>query len=134
MAVSVLHYTHNKKPQWGVLENDRVFAIGRFADLSDFLNKGRKKALSFKPRGKKGLPISKVEILSPITPPCQILCQGKNYLEHMKETGSTRKAQPFNLIFQKSSSAICPGVGQVVRPPGVTLLDYECSVKRLLPS
>lgn len=66
-----------------------------------------------------------VELLPPVTAPCQIVCQGKNYLEHMLETGVKPKNKDFNLLFQKASSSLAPARGSLVRPKGVRLLDYE---------
>ncbi|MBX7059184.1 MAG: fumarylacetoacetate hydrolase family protein [Leptospirales bacterium] len=72
-----------------------------------------------------GSPIEKSELLSPITQPCRIICQGKNYLEHIRETGFRPQDKTFNLLFQKADSSLNGPRSAVVRPHGVRLLDYE---------
>ena len=63
--------------------------------------------------------------LSPVTAPCQIICQGKNYLDHILETGVKPKDKDFNLLFTKADSSLAPPAGSLPRPRGVRLLDYE---------
>lgn len=63
--------------------------------------------------------------LSPVTAPCQIVCQGKNYLDHLIETGVKPQNKDFNLLFAKADSSLAPPSGVLRRPPGVRLLDYE---------
>jgi 2-keto-4-pentenoate hydratase/2-oxohepta-3-ene-1,7-dioic acid hydratase in catechol pathway len=64
-------------------------------------------------------------LLSPVTAPCSIFCQGANYRQHMIESGLNPDAKSFNMFFTKSDASIAPPVGQVVRPPHIRLLDYE---------
>lgn len=70
-------------------------------------------------------PFREMEILSPVTTPCQIICQGKNYLDHVVETGVKPEDKDYNILFTKADSSINNPVAQVVRPEGVKLLDYE---------
>lgn len=65
------------------------------------------------------------QFLSPVTSPCQIICQGKNYLDHLLETGVQPKDKDFNILFTKADSSLAPPVGELKIPPGVRLLDYE---------
>lgn len=67
--------------------------------------------------------LEEVKLLSPVTAPCQVICQGKNYRDHMLETGM--KAKDHNILFAKADSALAPPRGEIRRPPGVRLLDYE---------
>lgn len=73
----------------------------------------------------EGTPLGGLELLSPVTAPCQIICQGKNYLDHLIETGVKPKNKDYNLLFTKSDSSLAPAVGTLWRPEGVRLLDYE---------
>jgi 2,4-diketo-3-deoxy-L-fuconate hydrolase len=75
-------------------------------------------------RGAAGL-LDVAEVLSPVTAPCQIVCQGKNYLDHLIETGTHPQNKEFNLLFAKADSSLAPPSGVLRRPPGVRLLDYE---------
>jgi 2-keto-4-pentenoate hydratase/2-oxohepta-3-ene-1,7-dioic acid hydratase in catechol pathway len=70
-------------------------------------------------------PLGGLELLAPITAPCQIVCQGKNYLDHVLETGVKPEDKEYNILFTKADSSLAPPVGQVTRPEGVKLLDYE---------
>ncbi len=63
--------------------------------------------------------------LSPVTSPCQIICQGKNYLDHLLETGVQPKDKDFNILFTKADSTLAAPVGELPIPKGVRLLDYE---------
>ncbi|HEY8278722.1 MAG TPA: fumarylacetoacetate hydrolase family protein [Bdellovibrionota bacterium] len=68
---------------------------------------------------------SSLKILSPVTAPCQIVCQGKNYLDHLLETGFRPENKEHNLLFSKADSSLTSAIGTVKRPEGVKLLDYE---------
>lgn len=76
--------------------------------------------------------LDEIEVLSPVTEPCQIICQGKNYLDHLKETGLTEKDKDFNLLFQKAHSSLAPPHAHVKRPARVKLLDYEIELGLVL--
>ena len=70
-------------------------------------------------------PVSGAEVLSPVTAPCQIICQGKNYLDHLIETGVKPQNKDYNLLFTKADSSLAPPFGPLKRPKEVRLLDYE---------
>jgi 2-keto-4-pentenoate hydratase/2-oxohepta-3-ene-1,7-dioic acid hydratase in catechol pathway len=72
-----------------------------------------------------GAAVSVSGFLSPVTSPCQIVCQGKNYLDHLLETGMRPENKEHNLLFFKADSSLGPPSGVLKRPPGVRLLDYE---------
>src|SRR6202045_3397469 len=71
------------------------------------------------------VPIDSVKILSPVTAPCRVYCQGANYRQHMIESGMDPDAKPFNMFFTKSDAASSPARGSVQPPKRVMLLDYE---------
>jgi 2-keto-4-pentenoate hydratase/2-oxohepta-3-ene-1,7-dioic acid hydratase in catechol pathway len=71
------------------------------------------------------VPIDSVKILSPVTAPCRVYCQGANYRQHMIESGMDPDAKLFNMFFTKSDASISPARGSVQRPKHVMLLDYE---------
>ena len=65
-------------------------------------------------------------VLCPITQPCQIVCQGKNYLDHLKEMGTKPEDKTFNLFFMKAASALMPAEQSELHSNAATkLLDYE---------
>ena len=111
-----------EEPRWGVVFGDAVRPLTtRAATMSELLASGSR----FNPGRGAGLPLKRVQILSPVTPPCQVICQGKNYDDHIRETGSDPAQKSFNLFFQKATSSLAPPSGTLQRPPGVKLLDYE---------
>jgi 2-keto-4-pentenoate hydratase/2-oxohepta-3-ene-1,7-dioic acid hydratase in catechol pathway len=71
------------------------------------------------------LPLDAVKVLSPVTAPCRIYCQGANYRQHMIESGMDPDAKLFNMFFTKSDASVAAAQGAVVRPRHVALLDYE---------
>ncbi|EMG21456.1 FAH family protein, partial [Leptospira interrogans serovar Copenhageni str. LT2050] len=73
----------------------------------------------------KLIPIQEVSVLSPITSPCQIICQGANYRQHQIESGLDPDDKTYNLFFTKSDASLSPPIGKVIRPSHVKLLDYE---------
>jgi 2,4-didehydro-3-deoxy-L-rhamnonate hydrolase len=116
---------------WGRLEPEGVRPIpGPAESLSAFLTK---QAWKQQP-ARDALPLEEVSLLSPVTAPCQIICQGKNYLEHMVETGVRPGSKDFNTLFAKADSSLAPPVGEVVRPKGVRLLDYELELGLVIGS
>ncbi|WP_231687905.1 fumarylacetoacetate hydrolase family protein [Bacillus sp. FJAT-27251] len=71
------------------------------------------------------LSLGEVNILSPVTKPARIVCQGANYSTHRAEAGLEAARPPFNMIFSKSDSSLCGAYSEIVRPSNVKLLDYE---------
>ena len=69
--------------------------------------------------------IDSVKILSPVTTPCRVYCQGANYRQHMIESGMDPDAKLFNMFFTKSDASVSSARGVVERPKHVALLDYE---------
>ncbi|MCR9143476.1 MAG: fumarylacetoacetate hydrolase family protein [bacterium] len=131
MSTTVVRFKKGRrgKHAWGVVCDRMVRVVpGQYASLAEFLERGAAKArklarLKRSPRGALGL--EKLHLLSPVTEDAQIVCQGKNYVDHIKETGFRPEDKRFNLIFTKAASALTGARGVIERPPGVRLLDYE---------
>ncbi|NIB40125.1 fumarylacetoacetate hydrolase family protein [Pseudomaricurvus alkylphenolicus] len=134
----ICHVVHYRLPNsdtqgdfWGVLENETLFPLqDTYCSTADFLKRGREQAYNRLRRlkggnDKDGIPVNQVELLSPVTKPCRVLCQGANYRQHMIESGMNPDAKSFNMFFNKSSASVCSGDSDVVRPNHVQLLDYE---------
>lgn len=127
MGYTVIRFKENERIKWGVVSREKVYPVsGDYPLLADFIKHGVSEAqtLAKNPVG-DALDINTIEILSPVTPPCHIVCQGKNYSDHRIETGSSPQRPEFNLLFSKASSALASPKGQVICPPNVQLLDYE---------
>jgi 2-keto-4-pentenoate hydratase/2-oxohepta-3-ene-1,7-dioic acid hydratase in catechol pathway len=124
MPVHVIHFKHQGRAQWGVVRAGLVTPVqGEFPTTADFIRSNPLDALS----SLDGPQIdeSDVELLSPVTPNQQFVCQGANYRQHMIESGVDPDAKKFNMIFTKAPSCIAPANSNVVRPKGVRFLDYE---------
>jgi 2-keto-4-pentenoate hydratase/2-oxohepta-3-ene-1,7-dioic acid hydratase in catechol pathway len=71
------------------------------------------------------LSLDSIKILSPVTTPCRIYCQGANYRQHMVESGMDPDVKLFNMFFTKSDASITSAREAVARPRHIALLDYE---------
>ena len=68
-----------------------------------------------------------LELLGPPVPrPGKIICVGRNYAAHARETGSDIPTRP--ILFSKFATAVTGPYDDVVRPRGVEDLDYEAEL------
>ncbi|CAN1523650.1 MhpD 2-keto-4-pentenoate hydratase/2-oxohepta-3-ene-1,7-dioic acid hydratase (catechol pathway) [Burkholderiaceae bacterium] len=67
--------------------------------------------------------LAAVTLYAPVPRPGKIIGVGRNYADHAKETGVAPFEKP-RIIFKMPSSVAAPGAS-VVRPNGVTKLDFE---------
>ncbi len=123
MAVNLVRFASETGPRWGVVRGAMVVPLAAdYATTAALIEHGENDWHSA-----QAAPISlnTLEILSPVTPPCRIFCQGANYRQHMIESGLDPNAKTFNMFFTKSDASIAPAIGTLRRPPHVSLLDYE---------
>jgi len=127
MGLNVARYRHAGETRWGVVLDGGIAPIpGVFAGTGDFLRDGRAEAWAMVARGTRAaLRERDVEILSPVTPNQQFVCQGVNYRDHAAEAGLDPEDRRFNMIFRKASSCLAPPNTDIVRPAAARLLDYE---------
>lgn len=121
-----------KPQQWGLIHTQRFFPIreklSTTADVIKFLEEQK---ISHPGKVQKGvlgdgIDVDRLTFQSPITQPCQVVCQGKNYIDHIKEMGARPEDKTFNLFFVKATSSLqAADKSQVLRPAQVDLLDYE---------
>lgn len=128
MPLTIVRYSKADDPaiRWGILDNGIHEIPGDFVSTADFLSKGR--PLAFDMAGRltgDGEPLTEATLLSPVTDPCQVLCQGANYRQHMVESGMDPDDKRFNMFFNKSAASISSPQTDIVRPAHVQLLDYE---------
>lgn len=123
MGISLIRFQTQSGPEWGALRHDEVVQLGSAPSrLGDFLHSNwRERLRDLRP----SLRLEDLRLLPPVTAPCQIICQGKNYLDHLVETGMKPKDKDFNLLFAKADSTLAAPNGKIKRPAGVRLLDYE---------
>ncbi|MEQ4725396.1 fumarylacetoacetate hydrolase family protein [Nonomuraea sp. B19D2] len=72
----------------------------------------------------EGVPVEELELLSPVTTPCRVVCQMVNYRSHASDSGFDPDKVPIT-FFRKASGSVCGPYDAIVKPPHVRLLDYE---------
>ena len=79
-----------------------------------------------------GLALGQVQLLAPLPRPGKVVGVGRNYADHAKETG----VSPFELprIIAKLPSSVCAPGSRVLRPAGVTKLDFEVELAVVIGS
>ena len=125
MAFNLVRFQHGAASRWGiVLDKGVVPLAGDYPTTTDLMQRGE---ADWREAGKRKptLAIGELGILSPVTAPCRVFCQGANYRQHMIELGMDPDAKAFNMFFTKSDASISPAIGTVQRPSHVALLDYE---------
>lgn len=78
------------------------------------------------------LALADVTLYAPVPRPGKIIGVGRNYADHAKETGVSPFEKP-RIIFKMPSSVAAPGA-PVVRPDGVTKLDFESELAVVIGS
>ncbi|REL34631.1 fumarylacetoacetate hydrolase family protein [Thalassotalea euphylliae] len=121
--------TTSGKFGWAVWDNGLYDIDVDSPDTQSFLRDGRE--LAFKMQSNLSeyqdqlLDAAEIEVLSPITKPCRILCQGSNYPAARVETGMDPHAKDYNTLFHKSDASITGPASDIIKPSHVKLLDYE---------
>ena len=86
---------------------DQIIIITKqYETLRDLLNVGKEAIEQEIANKTPDTNFHEVEILSPVTKPARIICQGANYGAHREEAGLEAKRPPFNMIFTKANSAL----------------------------
>ncbi|MCR6850455.1 fumarylacetoacetate hydrolase family protein [Bacillus sp. IBL03825] len=128
MGLCIVRYNDKGENQWGVLVNDLIYPVeGTYETLTEFLKEGvaRAKEAILKTTETS---LNNIKILSPVTQPARIVCQGANYSQHRLEAGMEAKRADFNLIFTKADSSLSGAYDDILCPSHVELLDYEIEV------
>ena len=125
MAINLVRFEPDGIPRWGVVGESGVSPLaGDYPTTAALIDYGQPDWLAAKARA-ASLSLDSVKILSPVTAPCRIYCQGANYRQHMIELGMHPDAKLFNMFFTKSDASVASAREAVARPRHVALLDYE---------
>src|SRR5271166_4569627 len=125
MATNLLRFETGGQPRWGVVLGTQVTPLsGNYATSAELIEQGEMDWRAAR-IGSAAMDIGDVKILSPVTTPCRIYCQGANYRQHMIESGLDPDAKAFNMFFTKSDASVASAKGTVAPPKHVSLLDYE---------
>jgi 2-keto-4-pentenoate hydratase/2-oxohepta-3-ene-1,7-dioic acid hydratase in catechol pathway len=125
MATNIVRYRHQGLTAWGVALSSGIAPLtGTYDTTADLIARGETDWREAKIRP-ASLGFAAVDLLSPVTAPARLLCQGANYRQHMIESGVNPDEKAFNMFFEKSDCTLNDPQGKVVRPAHVRLLDYE---------
>jgi len=101
--------------QAGILEGDRVFALG--ADMLTVIGSGRKSL------GAASFALGDVKLLAPVPRPPKLICVGLNYRDHAAETKMEIPKVP--TIFNKFPNVVIGPGDAIVLPRVSERPDYE---------
>lgn len=73
------------------------------------------------------VPLDSLKLVSPVTRPCRVVAQMTNFESHVKDAGMDPASVPLT-FFRKASASINGPFDDIVKPPHVTLLDYEVEI------
>ena len=117
-------------PEPGVLQKNAVYPLTPlgYADAESFIAAGEKALASTKAMTSQSasVPLSSVQLLSPLLHPQRIFCVGLNYQDHATESKMAVQAVP--TIFMKLPSAITGPDSDIVLPTNSTQPDYEAEL------
>ena len=72
----------------------------------------------------EAVPAGSLDLLSPVTAPARIVAQMVNYRSHAIDSGMNPDTVP-PAFFRKTSHSLTGPAGDIIRPDGVSFLDYE---------
>jgi 2-keto-4-pentenoate hydratase/2-oxohepta-3-ene-1,7-dioic acid hydratase in catechol pathway len=117
-------------PESGLLEKDAVYALTPlgYADAESFIAAGGRAFEAARALVAKGstMPVSGVQLLSPLLRPPRIFCVGLNYVDHAAESKMVVQAVP--TMFMKLASGITGPDSEIVLPANSTQPDYEAEL------
>jgi 2-keto-4-pentenoate hydratase/2-oxohepta-3-ene-1,7-dioic acid hydratase in catechol pathway len=125
MATHLVRFIHDGRTRWGVVLGSRIAPLeAEYASTAALIASGE---ADWRAAASRAPVIDRaaVTLLSPVTAPARVICQGANYRQHMIESGMDPDAKRFNMFFEKSDASISAPVGTITRPAHVRLLDYE---------
>ena len=133
MALHIVRFEAANHIQWGVLDANQVRPLNVACTTTQaLLEMGREAILEAAKESGAPLELDSLMLLSPITTPTKVLCQGANYRQHMIDSGMDPDAKAFNMFFTKSAASVTGPSGSIVKPRRVTLLDYEIELTLVL--
>ncbi len=130
MGIRVARFRNEGKVAWGVVtsESELQPIDGEFWSLGELLTDGLDAVHTAATADRGSVSVRDVKLLSPVTKPARIVCQGANYANHRSEAGMHPDRPAFNTIFYKADTSLTGPSDDVVRPANVRLLDYEVEV------
>jgi 2-keto-4-pentenoate hydratase/2-oxohepta-3-ene-1,7-dioic acid hydratase in catechol pathway len=125
VATNLVRFESSGGPHWGIVSARGIAPLtGRYPTTAALIELGEADWRAARERA-SSIPMGSVRILSPVTTPCRLFCQGASYRQHMVESGMNPDAKLFNMFFTKADASVSSAHGRVERPRHVKLLDYE---------
>ncbi|MGY0287498.1 MAG: FAA hydrolase family protein [Thermoproteota archaeon] len=119
----IARFRFNGKISYGIVLGEKVIPaekLGIPETVEEFIASG----IKVSPEGKEGIPLSKVELLAPLSNPPKIICLGLNYFDHAEEQGREPPKDP--VIFLKPRTSIAGPFEDIPVPfDYTTQVDYE---------
>ncbi|WP_422743373.1 fumarylacetoacetate hydrolase family protein [Mycobacterium sp. WMMD1722] len=132
MVVHLVRYEHADLASWGVLKGDLISPLGGdYPSTTDLIDRGIADWTAAAAQD-GAVRLADVELLTPVTVPCRVMCQGANYRQHAIESGMDPDKREFNLFFDKTDAAVTGPCDPITRPAHVSLLDYEIELALVL--
>ncbi|SMD06336.1 2-keto-4-pentenoate hydratase/2-oxohepta-3-ene-1,7-dioic acid hydratase (catechol pathway) [Fulvimarina manganoxydans] len=125
MAMNLAHFEIGRRRRWGLVKGDAIAPLDQeYPTTAALIEHGETGWIAASGRA-ASVSLADVTLLSPVTAPARILCQGANYRQHMIESGMDPDEKTFNMFFEKADCSLNAPRGTVRKPPHVRLLDYE---------
>ena len=129
--MQLVTFTAGERTRIGALVGDEVVDLAAAApalpgNMRDLLAGGADALAAVEAAIKSGnrrLPLSEVHLEAPVPNPSKLLAVGRNYGEHIEETGLTRPEFP--ILFNKQVNAVTGPYDPIVYPHVTNQLDYE---------
>ncbi len=131
MALHIVRFQRHDYISWGILEKEQVYPLDIPCTTTRALLETNRRTLRAS-MFQTPMALGDVELLSPITLPAKILCQGANYRQHMVDSGLNPDEKKFNMFFTKSTASMTGPQGLIIKPKHVSLLDYEIELTLVL--
>jgi 2-keto-4-pentenoate hydratase/2-oxohepta-3-ene-1,7-dioic acid hydratase in catechol pathway len=122
-GMRIARFRFDGKISYGIVLGEKVIPaekLGIPETVEEFIASG----IKVSPEGKEGIPLSKVELLAPLSNPPKIICLGLNYFDHAEEQGREPPKDP--VIFLKPRTSIAGPFEDIPVPfDYTTQVDYE---------
>ncbi|HEX7941793.1 MAG TPA: DUF2437 domain-containing protein, partial [Gemmatimonadaceae bacterium] len=105
MTTHLVRFHHAGATRWGVVLGARIAPLeGEYAMTAALIATGEADWRAAAARAPT-LDVAAATLLSPVTAPARVICQGANYRQHMIESGVDPDAKRFNMFFEKSDAS-----------------------------
>ncbi len=136
--MNLLTYDHHGRPTPGLLRHDAIVDLSPVApDLLSLIDGGAAalaRARALAETAADALPLAEARLLAPIpTPRRNVICLGKNYVEHARESYEARGEQvvttEYPVIFTKATTTISGPYDDIAIDDAVSAqMDYEAEL------